>query len=402
MFFTLCAGGGRLSFFVRPFGQMIVALMAVGMISIVSILVNQTSDLEFVKYLVSMALIVGAAYFVSRCVTATYPGHAGKYLMFNLIACVALQCLLAIVLFVSEPTKDFLMSLVNASDVEADLISSTGEFRLLGFGSTFFGAGITNGMALLLIVFCFRHYVGTRRQALVLGFAYMFIGLVGILMSRTTVLGMLLSLVYLHLSLYFGDRETNRGFYGRFMLSLLTSAIVGLVIVFSVVDFSIMEPVIDWAFEPVINYFSGEGLKSASTDQLMDMYGGVDLLELPWWIGDAMFYDPSEAGTYYMHVDVGYLRLIYYFGIPGLLVYFIFQFRAIAATFAFFRRDQMFVAAVLLYLVLLNFKGFADLFAFSILFFMCQSLVSGSRGKSFIPAGPGRSQYELGLSGVPE
>ncbi|GEM_PF-266351 len=375
----LCVGA-RLQFLTGKFGNMMAALVAITLLSIMSILVNQTTDLEFVKYFVSMMLIVAASYFVSFAFSRTYRQDTARYLMFTMIACVSLQCMLAIVLFVSEPIKELLMSLINASEVEADLISSTGEFRLVGFGSTFFGAGITNGITLLLIAFCVRYHVKTRAGASVLGVAFLFIGIVGLLMSRTTAVGLLLALLYILLSMLSGRRSGPAWHGGRFLASLGVAILVGLAAAFTVIDFSVIEPMLNWAFEPVINYFTGDGLTSESTDQLLDMYGGINFGALPWAIGDAMFYDPYEAGTYYMHVDVGYLRLIFYFGLPGLLLYFFFQLRAITATLPFFKFDKFFVWFVVLDLILLNFKGFADFFVFSILFFMCHFLSVPAKG----------------------
>jgi hypothetical protein len=44
-------------------------------------------------------------------------------------------------------------------------------------------------------------------------------------------------------------------------------------------------------------------------------------------IGDGHYYNkPGDASSgYYMATDVGFLRLIYYFGTIGLLIYFLLQ-----------------------------------------------------------------------------
>lgn len=40
-----------------------------------------------------------------------------------------------------------------------------------------------------------------------------------------------------------------------------------------------------------------------------------------WLMGDALYMDPSGSG-YYMGTDVGYLRMIFYFGLPA-TIYFV-------------------------------------------------------------------------------
>lgn len=384
MLILLQATVGRgVSFLTKDFGKVIAALMTIPAISIVSVLANQTTDLEFVKYPVSMLLIVAAAYFVCSVFASVFPDDFQKNLIYVFVGCVVLQCVIAVAMFISLPVKELMLSMVSAGEVEADLISSTGEFRLLGFGSNFFSSGITNGMALILVCFCLRHYVQSRMSAFLFGFAYLFIALAGILMSRTTIIGVALSLAYLHIQLYLSGVPSLSGHYRAFMSALVLSIVSALAVFFAMVDFSVVEPMLNWAFEPVINYFSGEGLKSQSTDQLMDMYSESNLKKMPWLIGDAMFKDPFIPGMYYMHVDVGYMRLIYYFGLPGLLAFLVFQIRTIFSVRPFFRHDAMFMALIVAYLLLLNFKGFTDLFVFFMLFFMMQLRMPGrSRGAS--------------------
>jgi hypothetical protein len=105
-------------------------------------------------------------------------------------------------------------------------------------------------------------------------------------------------------------------------------------------------------------------------------------------IGDGRYYnnpgDPSSG--YYMATDVGFLRLIYYFGAIGLLVYFLFQFAVLYRAFLFNKHVPHFAAFVVLaflYCVILNLKGFTDIFFLMILF--CRRYEAPAHEK-FIPA----------------
>jgi hypothetical protein len=357
----------------RQFGSIIGCLFLLAVAALTSVLFNQSSDIELVKYVVSMLVILAAAYLLVTVFIGLYGRAASRKIIYFIIACVALQCVLAVAMFLIPGLRDALLGLLNSADLESDLISSIGEFRLIGFGSTFFGAGIINGMALLLIVFCFRHLAPAGPAQFALGGAYVLTALVGMLMSRTTALGIIISLLYLHLgglAATAAEKQAPVRYYRNFVASSLLTVSLLLVLVLLLIDIDLIMPVLDWAFEPIFNYFSGQGLKSESTDQLIDMYGGSHLGSLPLALGDAKFTDPNDASLYYQHVDIGYLRLIYYFGVPGLLAYLLFQLRTAACTITFFDGDKLFVCALGLYLLLLNFKGFADIFPFTILFFL--------------------------------
>ena len=77
-----------------------------------------------------------------------------------------------------------------------------------------------------------------------------------------------------------------------------------------------------WAFEMFINYGSDAGLSSASTDRLKEMYVYPTSLKT-YLIGDGLF---NLKDHYYMETDVGYLRLLFYGGIPVALCFFIYPY----------------------------------------------------------------------------
>ena len=77
----------------------------------------------------------------------------------------------------------------------------------------------------------------------------------------------------------------------------------------------------DWAFEPIINYLNGTGFSATSLDKLKDMY--VKPSFKTFLLGDG-YYTDVISGTYYKATDVGFLRLIYMWGIvPTVIAYFL-------------------------------------------------------------------------------
>jgi hypothetical protein len=81
--------------------------------------------------------------------------------------------------------------------------------------------------------------------------------------------------------------------------------------------------IIQFALEPIYSLFGVEGIQSASTDRLTEMW--TELADIPlktFLHGDGYWRDPDNINKYYMAVDPGYLRTLYYGGIPyTILIY---------------------------------------------------------------------------------
>jgi hypothetical protein len=128
----------------------------------------------------------------------------------------------------------------------------------------------------------------------------------------------------------------------------------------------------NFGFELFINYYTKGEFVSESTDQLQTLYIFPDNIKT-YVIGDGHYYNkPGDASSgYYMGTDVGFLRLIYYFGSIGLLIYLLLQFAVIYRAFLLNNNVQhfkTFLFLAFLYCIILNFKGFADIFYLIILF----------------------------------
>src|SRR5690606_30526272 len=83
-----------------------------------------------------------------------------------------------------------------------------------------------------------------------------------------------------------------------------------------------LDRVWQWAFELFINYSESGSLNTSSSQKMSEM------IRLPqsastWWFGDGMII--SEDGSYYKQIDIGVLRLLYYFGVLGILAFLISQ-----------------------------------------------------------------------------
>lgn len=215
-----------------------------------------------------------------------------------------------------------------------------------------------------------RIYKFTSTQIIFLAFKFLLILVVGMMMARTTLIGGLLGLM---LILFPKDLKLSIVMFRKrlsFLLCILIIPIVLILILFFMfpkIGESI-QPLFNFAFEIFINYFEKGSAESASTNRLQEMYIFPQDMKT-WIIGDGLWSAPDGSG-YYMHTDVGYLRLIYYFGLVGLFVYLLMQFVAIRTVFKNYNLSIIFYLTVFTYLLILNLKGFADLLSFMFLFWM--------------------------------
>jgi hypothetical protein len=341
--------------------------------SLISIFFNDTRDLEFVTYPISLCLILLAAYFIHFIVKKTYRVITYETIMNLIVIAVLVQVLLALSSFLSPAINNFLISLQSINELEASKIEQTMSLRLVGFGSTFFGAGLINGFALMIIAVLIKKRDIRYSRILFLSFAFLAIFVLGMMMARTTIIGFILAIGYLVTpTLYFKIKMIKNKL--RFFLSLIFIPVFAILLlsVFAPKLMNSLSVAASFGFEMFINYYQHGEVSTESTDVLQSMYIFPNNAKT-YLIGDGHFYlqPGNEASGYYMRTDVGYLRLIYYFGITGMFCYFLLQFavvqRAIAAN-RLSRELKHFLLLSFLFCLIVNFKGLADMFFLIALF----------------------------------
>ncbi len=91
-------------------------------------------------------------------------------------------------------------------------------------------------------------------------------------------------------------------------------------------------------------------------------------------IGDVYWWNLIIDVFYYMHTDVGYSRLVFYFGLVGLFIYLSMQVFIIVRAYEYFNVSFKYYIFIIVYLLVLNLKGFADLFWLNMIFLMAYVL----------------------------
>lgn len=344
------------------------AMIFIVIATIMSVLVNRTSDFEFLKYPISLVLIVLASYFIFFLVKKSY-GFFSWHIMVNMIICaVLLQVILALLIFLSPPFNEFLNNLQSINELDKAKLEEALEFRLVGFGSRFFGSGVLNGFALMLIALRIKTEKFTRTKLLIITVGFLLIFVLGMMMARTTIIGFIMAIFFLLLPLNLKKanyRVVTGFFLNLILIPLLT---VFLLSILFPTFASTLSKAASFGFEMFVNYYEGSGLQSESTNYLKDMYVWPTSIKT-YIIGDGYYANPKDPESYYMFTDVGYLRLIYYFGLLGTLAYFMMQATVILQAMKKKTRAlKFFLLLAFLYCLVLNFKGFTDIFFLVILF----------------------------------
>jgi len=121
-----------------------------------------------------------------------------------------------------------------------------------------------------------------------------------------------------------------------------------------------------FAFESFFNWMETGEWRSSSTDMLSGMWLLPESLKT-WIIGDGYFADPSGGG-YYMGVDIGYLRFIYYCGLLGVAAFSAFFIYLSIACYQKFPRHKHLFLLLLVLVFLVWIKVSTDIFLVYALF----------------------------------
>lgn len=347
----------------------LILLFAIPFVSLISISINQTSDFEFMKYPISMIAILFASYFVAKVLNYFYKDLDFKSISLLIVNVIFIQSIISFLMFLVPELRDILIGIQKISPDDIERMSDVFEFRIIGFGTMFFGAGIISGFGLILIGALLRTNKFSSTQIIFLSLKFLIILVVGMMMARTTLVGCLLALM---LVFFPKDFKATISMYRKrflFILNIVVVLFVLVLILFFVFPKigEMLEPVFNLAFEIFINYFEKGIAESASTNQLKNMYVFPEIIKT-WIIGDGLWTAPDGSG-YYMHTDVGYLRLIYYFGIIGLGMYVWYQYYLIRITF-YEIKQKVFIWTIFIYFLLLSLKGFSDLLPEIIIFYL--------------------------------
>ena len=352
--------------------------MCMSLICMAAVVYNGTQDYTYVTYFVSMWVWLAAAYsvllFLHRLNGRISFDMLANYLI---IVCVA-QCVLAL-LISRVPSVEVFASKINPG---LDQLKRMADGRLFGLGCAFDVAGIRFSCVLVLIVrmICsqYRKIELNKSRVVLYWLSFLFIVVVGNMIARTTTVGALIALAYLFFASSSICRETFFKIWRSFIIVILLCAPIAVYLYNT--DMAFREDV-RFGFEGFFSLAETGRWEVSSNDILATMYRFPETLKT-WLIGDGYIEsannDPYYLGEYYLGyykgTDVGYLRFIYYAGLPFLIAFIAFLSYVTRVCAKKYSRDRLMFIFILIVQIAVWFKVATDIFMFFALFLAWKNL----------------------------
>lgn len=303
-----------------------IAALLVSFIAFISAIVNNTNDYTYADYIISMWVWLGGAYTVIWLIKRIYGKVTVDVVCNSLISVCVLQCFLALVIDSSIPFKMFVDSIIaDLGFVQMDRLGDSN--RLYGIGCSLDVAGTRFAAVLTTIPFLTikSNSMDTTRRTWLYLLAFVFIAIVGNMIARTTIIGVLVAiLIWILMGIMPRYKTSVKGLWPRIIFIIIIATIFSVILYNSS---NVFKTNIRFAFEGFFSLFESGRWQTNSNNILMNMFILPDNLHT-WLIGDGYLYDPSGINPYYvgdnypgyyMNTDVGYIRFIFYFGIIGLM-----------------------------------------------------------------------------------
>ena len=273
-----------------------------------------------------------------------------------LVLCAVVQLSLSLIMYFSPTVKDVLLSFIQESAIAEDAIARA-ETRLIGFGTHFFTSGTVHAFILIMIAVYFMQQKVSHLKSVVMMLSFVFVAAVGMMMARTTLVGVLFAIVIVLLM------RKGKKF---FIFGLVSSSIIMYILSTLYLDLigDSMDVLFGFGFEAFVNYQETGSFSTSSTDDMLNLYKFPTTWET-WLLGDARY----EAGKgYYMNTDIGYCRLIFYFGIIGFIAYMYFEYYILKKIFPTRKYGYIIWSILLCFVLVINGKGTFDIFPYVCLF----------------------------------
>ena len=301
----------------------IIALL-VSLCGVISVIANNTRDYAYASYIMSMWVWLGGAYCAVEIIRLVQKKMSVELICHYLIGVCVAQCIIAI-LIDNFPIVKEMASMITSSGFLNAADFEDGS-RLYGIGCALDVAGTRFAAVLVMIAALIAKHKTTVRRLYVYMMSFIIILVIGNMIARTTIVGVLLAIVYWMVVSYPYSFTINRSSTGVFKHVLLVFAVALPILISLYNNNPAVREDIRFAFEGFFSLVEKGEWDVSSNDRLMTMYVFPDNAKT-WIIGDGYFDGPSNTDPYYvgptmtgfyMWTDVGYLRFIFYFGLIGL------------------------------------------------------------------------------------
>lgn len=313
-------------------GLLMIAVWAAGVsfMSFFAITYNGTNDSSYLTYFISMCVWLSAAYLATTAMRCVHGTLTLKVVANYLIAVCTLQCLLAFAID-QIPLVENVVNSIFITDVEG-----MAKGRLYGIGAAFDVAGLRFMAVLAITAYMMVELTEQESKKYLKWYivSFLIISLLGNMISRTSIFGVVIGLLYLVWATIFGKvgKKSNLVRLWRY-LALSMGALV-LCSVFLYQTNQSFRNNMQYGFEGFFSLYEKGKWEVSSNRGLVWMLKNIKPeTTRTWIIGDGYCDDPNEdpyytgsqlPGGYYMGTDVGYMRFIFYFGVLGTLVFMVY------------------------------------------------------------------------------
>ena len=292
--------------------------------ALVSVIFNHTQDYAYTSYIMSLWVWLGGAFFVISCIRQTHGDVTVELVGNYLIGVCVFQCILAYLMTLSPSLLNFVNSLMG----ESAAFMGQSENRLYGLGAALDPAGLR--FAAILIITCYLAFKSAQKEELgkltLYLTAVIIITVIGNMISRSSIVGIILGLLLILWMLVFN--RDRKSFNPKPFLIVLFLALAAIFICVFFYQTNLgFRSNLRFGFEGFFSLVEKGRWEVRSNEILKNMVVWPKTLKT-WIIGDGYAINPAGdpnflgevTGGFYMGTDIGYLRYIFYFGIPGLIM----------------------------------------------------------------------------------
>lgn len=311
----------------KDFFNLSILALLISLISLITMVYNNTEDASFLTYFISMWVWLGGAYTLTQWIKFVHGKLSVRLCCNYLITVCVFQCFVAYAMSINPVLEGFVDSFLGG-----EAFMGRAEGRMYGIGCALDVAGLRFSTILVTIVFLLMNdYAHIKKYIPLYLVAFLIITIIGNMMARSTTIGVGLSLAFTLLcGIYTQIMEIDRRLLWKWLGGMLVG-FIPIVVYLYCTDLTFHEN-LRFGFEGFFSLWEKGKWEVSSNDILFDqMIRFPETLET-WIIGDGYAANPKDDPNYigriwhgfYMGTDIGYLRFIFYFGLIGALAFIIF------------------------------------------------------------------------------
>lgn len=293
-------------------------VIIISIISLASVLINGSTDLEYVRFPLTIFFIFSSCNLAINFATRIEKVLSCERICYYIIWAVNIQMFLAVLFFLSPAFKELMLSFLT-SELQPLSLDRSGDlaFRLTGFGSQYVDAGMVQSAAAVIASFIIIR--NNLKNCTFYVFSLVLIFIVGNALSRTTLIGYAVAFFYFIINAPQKNlkKVAKWTFFTTIALILIGSSALTLS--------EELEQQSRFAFEIFYNYLENGSMETDSSNSLIESWSIMPNNFHTWVIGDGRFSGTTNDSNY-MGTDSGYFRLLFYFGLIGSLFYYKFHY----------------------------------------------------------------------------